>query len=175
MPKIIENLREKLLAEARRQTNTLGYGKTTIRSIAVACGVGVGTVYNYFDSKDVLIAAYMLEDWNESMSEMRKKSSLDAKTQIFLIYDTLLRFIDEHRALFCDKDATKAFALSFADKHKILRLQIAEQIIPLCERAGVKNKDFTATVIAEIILTFTSSGVSFNDIYEAVSKLLFAK
>ena len=46
MPKIIENLRERLLVEARLQVNQLGYGQITVRGIASACGVGVGTVYN---------------------------------------------------------------------------------------------------------------------------------
>ncbi len=48
MPKIIENLRERLLAEAKRQVMESGYANTTVRSIAKACGVGTGTVYNYF-------------------------------------------------------------------------------------------------------------------------------
>ena len=51
MPKIIENIREKLLEEARRQVMDQGYSTMTIRSVASVCGVGVGTVYNYFESK----------------------------------------------------------------------------------------------------------------------------
>ena len=67
MPKIIENLREQLLAEAKKQTSEQGYAKTTIRSVAGACGVGIGTVYNYFESKDVLIASFMVEDWQRGI------------------------------------------------------------------------------------------------------------
>ena len=48
MPKIIKNLESKLLEEARRQILEFGYGAVTVRSVAAACGVGVGTVYNYF-------------------------------------------------------------------------------------------------------------------------------
>jgi len=63
MPKIIENLQQKLIEEARKQAEAGGYAAVTIRSVAKACGVGVGTVYNYFPSKDALLAAYMLEGW----------------------------------------------------------------------------------------------------------------
>ena len=64
MPKIIPNIREQLLNEAKKQIAEQGYSKTTIRSVANACNLGVGTVYNYFESKDMLIASFMAEDWN---------------------------------------------------------------------------------------------------------------
>ena len=64
MPKIIDNLKDRLIEEAQRQIEDLGYGAVTIRSIAKGCGVGVGTVYNYFPSKEVLIATHLLADWN---------------------------------------------------------------------------------------------------------------
>ena len=65
MPKIIENLENRLVEEARRQAWEGGYSAVTIRSVAAACGVGVGTVYNYFPSKEYLAAGVMLEDWKE--------------------------------------------------------------------------------------------------------------
>lgn len=55
MPKIIENLESRLIEEAKKQIEESGYEAVTIRSVARACGVGVGTVYNYFPSKEVLI------------------------------------------------------------------------------------------------------------------------
>ena len=51
MPKIIENVREQLLAETKRQIAENGYEKTTVRSVAGACDIGVGTVYNKFSQK----------------------------------------------------------------------------------------------------------------------------
>ena len=46
MPKIIENVREQLLAVAKKQIGERGYANTTIRSVAGECGLAVGTVYN---------------------------------------------------------------------------------------------------------------------------------
>ena len=50
MPKIIENLKDRLLQEAQRQMDQCGFGALTLRGIAKGCGVGVGTVYNYYPS-----------------------------------------------------------------------------------------------------------------------------
>ena len=44
MPKKIINLESRLVEEARKQIEEVGYSAMTIRSVAKACGVGVGTV-----------------------------------------------------------------------------------------------------------------------------------
>ena len=93
MPKIIPNIRELLLEEAKRQINEYGYGNTTIRSVAQACHVGVGTVYNYFESKDMLIATFMAEDWMKCISKVRAQNTGEAKVILKSIYDALLEFI----------------------------------------------------------------------------------
>ena len=78
MPKIIENLREKLLEEAKCQVMEQGYAAMTIRSVASACGVGVGTVYNYFSSKDMLVASFLLEDWLECLAGIERGGTIAA-------------------------------------------------------------------------------------------------
>ena len=62
MPRGIENLREDLIAQSRVILLTKGYDNMTVRDVANACHVAVGTVYNYFQSKDVLVGYIMLED-----------------------------------------------------------------------------------------------------------------
>ena len=60
MPKIIPGLRERLIKEAEQQLVTGGYTALTIRSVAKACHVAVGTVYNYFPSKEEFVASALL-------------------------------------------------------------------------------------------------------------------
>ena len=60
MPKIIDNVRERAIAEARRLMLEESYENLTIRRVAAGLGVAVGTLYNYFPSKDFLIAGVML-------------------------------------------------------------------------------------------------------------------
>jgi AcrR family transcriptional regulator len=71
MPKIIDNLKEKILIEAKRQVFSCGYSETTIRSVAAECGIAAGTIYNYYPSKDYLIAAFILEDWMALLNELK--------------------------------------------------------------------------------------------------------
>lgn len=42
-----------------------GWSAVNIRSVAAACGVSVGSIYNYFDSKAALVSAAVESVWRE--------------------------------------------------------------------------------------------------------------
>ncbi len=175
MPKIIENVRETLISEARKQVETMGYSNVTVRSIASACGVGVGTVYNYFESKDMLVATYILEDWGKAIGAINDCSiETDNPEKIFkCIYTELKKFLQLQKATFEDADAIKSFYGAFSERHKLLREQLAAPINRVCANAGIDMGDgFTADFIAESILTWTVAGRSYEDIIALLLKLL---
>jgi AcrR family transcriptional regulator len=171
MPKIIENVKEQLLAEAERQVKEFGYSKTTVRSVAGACGLGVGTVYNYFPSKDVLIASFMLEDWQRTLTKMRSVDSREPRGVILAVYDSLGGFIDSHRSLFSDKEAAKSFGASHTGYHKLLRRQIADIVLPVLSKTE-ENVAFLSEFIAESLLTWTMEGRDFDDIYSILESII---
>ena len=104
MPKIIENLQSRLVREAMRQIGESGYSTMTIRSVAKGCGVGVGTVYNYFPSKDALIASFMLEDWQGCIAAINAVSTYsDAPVSVVrCIWDQLRQYAARHQSIFRD-------------------------------------------------------------------------
>lgn len=169
MPKIIENVREQLLDTAKKQIEERGYANTTIRSVAGKCGLAVGTVYNYFKSKDMLIATFVVEDWQRFLSLLRDAETHDARELLKKIYDILNLFTERHKALFTDPDAAKVFSAVFSERHKTLRGQIAEIILPLCT---AENADFTAEFAAESLLTWTVAGKDFDSIFNILIKVI---
>ena len=167
MPKIIENLPQRLLEEARRQVQESGYASLTIRSVARGCGVGVGTVYNYYPSKDTLVAAFMLEDWNACIRAIHAAAaSSDPEPVMQAIHTSLVTFISQHQAVFRDDTAAAGFSGSFSRYHSVLRSQLAEPLKKYC------GDDFTAEFIAESLLTWTVSGKPFDEICRLVMKLM---
>ena len=167
MPKIIENLKIRLLAEAKDQIEQSGYESVTIRSIAKGCGVGVGTVYNYFPSKERLIATHLLEDWKVCVDTIRQASDCAQSPQPILecIYEQLTGFASRHQAIFRDEAAASGFAGSFSQYHAMLRSQLSEPLRKLC------SIDFSAQFVAESLLTWSMAGKSFEEIYEILKKL----
>lgn len=167
MPKIINNLEDRLIAEAKKQIEQDGYSAVTIRSIAKGCGVGVGTVYNYFPSKEALLASYMLRDWKQCTLAINAVSTYSQEPEPVLrcIYDQLIAFANKHETLFRDDAAAAAFAGSFSRYHALLRSQLAQPLCKFC------HCDFSAEFIAEALLTWTMAGTAFNDIYGMIEKL----
>ena len=168
MPKIIENLQEKLILEARRQVQEKGYAAMTIRSVATACGVGVGTVYNYFASKDALVAAFMLEDWQKCMAAIQSTAneSPTAEPVFLCIHRQLLDYTSLHQAVFADEAAVASFSGSPGPYHSLLRRQLAAPLRKYCE------SDFTAEFIAEALLTWTVAGYGIEQIEPLLKKLI---
>lgn len=167
MPKIIENLKDRLIAAAKQQLEESGYSAVTIRSVAKACNVGVGTVYNYFPSKEALIATHLLEDWNICVNMITQTAHCATEPQpvVKCIYEQLVWFSERHQVIFQDKAAASGFAGSFSQYHGRLRSQLADPVRKFC------NDDFTALFVAESLLTWTMSGKSFTEIYAILKKL----
>lgn len=166
MPKIIENLQENLLTEARRQVLNEGYSAMTIRSVAKACGVGVGTVYNYYESKDMLVASFMLEDWLAYKERIEAGCTGDATPESALrcVYGELCRFTEKYAGVFKDENAESVFASSFRQRHMMLRSQIARPLLRLCEQQSKVNPEFLADFLAETLLTWSRSDCTFEEI-----------
>ena len=172
MPKIIENLREQLLAEARKQVEERGYANTTVRSVAGACGVGVGTVYNYFPSKEMLIATFVLENWKKHLQEMAALSSDRPRALLEGIYCSLGRFADENERLFSDADAAKQVSSGSASRHKLLREQIAGFVLPILTIEDADERAFTAAFVAESLIAWSMERVPFATVYPVFEKII---
>ena len=168
MPKIIENLPQRLMEEARRQVQEAGYAALTIRSVAKGCGVGVGTVYNYYASRNALVASFLLEDWKCCLESIRTVADSAAGPEPVLskVYTSLQEFLTQHEAVFRDKTAAAGFSGSFGHYHGLLRSQLAAPIRRFCP------DDFTAEFIAEAMLVWTVAGKPFEDLYQPIRKLL---
>lgn len=57
--------KEDILQTSRELIRRQGWSAVNIRSVAAACGVSVGSIYNYFDSKAALVSAAVESVWCE--------------------------------------------------------------------------------------------------------------
>ena len=57
--------KEDILKASRKLIRQQGWSSVSIRSVAAACGVSVGSIYNYFDSKAALLSETVGSVWQE--------------------------------------------------------------------------------------------------------------
>lgn len=57
--------KEEILEKSRKLIREKGWTAINIRSVSGACGVAVGSIYNYFGSKDELMAAIVESVWQD--------------------------------------------------------------------------------------------------------------
>ncbi len=159
MPKILTDPKQNMLSEVERLLAQGGYSAVTVRAVAQGCGVGVGTVYNYFPSKEALMAEYLLEDWRGCIAAINATCSQGPESVARCIYDQLLLFAGSHMSVFTDASAKGAFVGAFSQYHGMLRSQLAAPLRPFC------HSDFAAEFAAEALLTWSMAGKSFCEIW----------
>lgn len=166
MPKIIEDIKETIINEARRQVLTNGYSHMTIRSVASGCGIAIGTIYNYYKSKDVLVASFMLADWMKEY-EIMKVGCEGAKepSEVFLvIYQGIEHYCEIYKSLFEDTTAAKSSAGVFTSRHRMLREQLSDLLKDICKERAKHNTPFLSDFLAESLITWVLEGKSFEEI-----------
>lgn len=77
MPKIIPELREKILHAAKKHLLEDDAHDFSTRQLAADCGVAAGTIFNYFKTKEELLAFIILEDWQSCLMKLDQIASED--------------------------------------------------------------------------------------------------
>ena len=155
MPKILENIKEKAISEARAEMLEEGYRTMTVRRVAGKLGIGVGTLYNYFPSKEYLAASVMLEDWQE---EIRR---------LFVLVQTFTGRYQKTWIQYEEQEKSESM------RHQY-HLVLVGQLRAFIEAALPDTAEpWLASFLAELVLRFASDGHSgYEAIGEAACKLI---
>jgi AcrR family transcriptional regulator len=102
MPRAIEHAKKDILGTTRRLMAEQGYAHLNMRAVATECGIATGTLYNYYPSKDDIVYAVMLEDWETLLEELDARSSsasdeMDPMAALRRIFETLRVYIAAYR------------------------------------------------------------------------------
>ena len=87
---IVVTSEDKILENSRKLIQQQGWAAVNIRSVAAACGVSVGSIYNYFDSKEALVGATVESVWRGIFHRPEKGNIFqDTQTCVIWIYDRM--------------------------------------------------------------------------------------
>ncbi|HHY64332.1 MAG TPA: TetR/AcrR family transcriptional regulator [Clostridiaceae bacterium] len=154
MPKLIENVKKRILEAAKNELLESEYSGFTIRSVAARCGIAVGTVYNYFPTKDTLAASVMLDDWNKALSAMRQSiAQSDTITDgLYVIYKEIEHFSNLYRRVWSQYTSSARFISDYSKRHNILLSQLSEIVHSLLRRFEADEDSFLDGFVSENLL-----------------------
>ena len=173
IPKIIDGLREELLLSARQILFSEGYDAFTIRAVAAACHVAVGTVYNYFDSKVMMVAEVILEDWKAALLRMDAPTPGETPFEgLRRIFSELIAFYDKYDALWKEYAAGNSAPLQ-GPYHLQLVEQLGQRIAAVLAPCAPLCAPVLPEFLAETFLTAASRGrARFDELTPILKRLL---
>jgi AcrR family transcriptional regulator len=91
--------RQRIIETASELFATDGWDNTTTRGIATAAGIATGTLFNYFESKEAIVAALMSEALSNAKRELRRRPPEDQslEEQLFSLIWAELRSLRRFR------------------------------------------------------------------------------
>ncbi|MCF0105878.1 MAG: TetR/AcrR family transcriptional regulator [Holdemanella sp.] len=174
MPKVIENLKDRILQVSREELFKCGYKSLNMRTIAKLCGIATGTLYNYFESKEVLVGDIVSEDWIVILQNAKKQiaNAESVMDGIECIYTNLFDFTNLYRFIFNDSSVSRN-QIFYTQRHHMLVNIISEMIKDLMDNKNKKYDEFEITFIASSIINGCNEQWTYNQvsgIYERILK-----
>ena len=175
MPKLIANLRENILESAKTELLKSGYDSLTIRRVAQDCGIAVGTVYNYFSSKDMLAAAVMLEDWRVALDRIRVGCAAAGSVPEALraLYGSVCDFSGVYRSVWEGYSFSDTEKGAFSERHRLLVRQLAACLRPVLDRfAADAPEGMDVFLVENLLLCAGGSELTFETFLPVVERIL---
>ena len=177
MPKKIDDLRGKILRHTRTILLMQGSERLTVRQVAASCHVAVGTVYNYFPSKDIMVASVMAEDWEQTLEQMHTdcEQAENCLKGLEIVYEGIRSFSKTFSPTWESYNPQMNTPGLNRDRHLQLVMQLMDTVQPLLERFDRDRLPHLARFLAETVLSAASDGsVPFAELIPIFQRLLGA-
>lgn len=175
MPKAQEHIKENILKAAKPLLLGEGGSKLTLRAVANSCGIAVGTVYNYFASKEQLMAEIILEDWLLYLHTIQQYCASAQALGEALCFCTrsIQTFARPYESLWRGYGNGGSLRGRMPQWHGILIDQLCRCLLPCCEKEGrfcsLKERRFLSE---NLLLCALDSSLSIEDFVQIINKNL---
>ena len=174
MPKVIENLRTTILEEAKAELADKGYGDLTVRQIASKCNIAVGTVYNYFKSKDVILGVILGEDWHNVLSSMDESigRSHSVHEGLCIVADGLEGFCSRYSRLWSEYRRTESSDYYSRNGHQMLLNALMPRVGVILDRNQVEREEGLCRILCEAMIGLATHGESYKDSAHIIERMI---
>ncbi|MBB2953149.1 MULTISPECIES: TetR/AcrR family transcriptional regulator [Sphingobacterium] len=163
--KIIESIKR----SARELFRKYGYNKTSVNELAKRANIAKATFYKYFDSKELILHAILMEYIQENVKDILKKNVGEEDLAVFL-GNTILK-VSRLTYTVCNEFVGWEFIRESANAQEYLKT-LSDDLEFLLLSSFIQN-DTIAASISEKKLTFlikTSKNIVFSFAFTAVTE-----
>lgn len=163
--KIIESIKR----AARELFRKYGYNKTSVNELAKRANIAKATFYKYFDSKELILHAILMEYIQENVKDILKKNVGEEDLAVFL-GNTILK-VSRLTYTVCNEFVGWEFIRESANAQEYLKT-LSDDLEFLLLSSFIQN-DTIAASISEKKLTFlikTSKNIVFSFAFTAVTE-----
>ncbi|MBQ1305341.1 MAG: TetR/AcrR family transcriptional regulator [Erysipelotrichales bacterium] len=167
MPKIIDNAEKMILQSARKILLDGSFRDFSMRNVANDCGIGVGTIYNYYPGKLVLIAKVMGEDWENAKEKMQEaaENAGSVPEGLTAIYHAIKAFTTLYYPIWNQYAEGNETSEMLQKYHPMLQEQINGKINRLLERFGYEEDQKITPILSEAVISAsTKSQISVEQV-----------
>jgi AcrR family transcriptional regulator len=150
-----------------------------IRNIAAKCGIGTGTFYNYFSSKQEVVAAIVMHEWELTLRKMDKgiKMQADCPEKLRVIFTELSGFVQAMHSIWLDDSWNDPEGLNINhihEKRKETREQLNRRVLDAVRgQVDEENEAFCADALARLFISFSSEkNLDYGNLDKFVRKVL---
>ena len=174
MPKIILNLRDRILENARTLLEREGYNGLAMRRVATSCGIALGTVYNYFPSKDMLVGALIAQDWFKVLKQMDLdiRKTRTVHEGLCAVADGLETFQASHAEIWKEYGSTSGSGYSYSERHAVLVDALARRISEVLKAGKCEDEQGVCTLLAEAMISLSSHAQHYADHSEILERMI---
>lgn len=154
MPKIIEDVENRILCAARQRLLGGDLSSFSARGIAEDCGIAVGTIYNYYRDKESLMAAVMAQDWRAELDRAAERiaAAPGVEAGVLCLYEAMGSFSRVYESVWASYPTGEGFGSMFRSRHRQLLSQIEEILSALFARFGPAPETGRLILLSELIL-----------------------
>lgn len=168
MPKLIKDIKIKILKVSMDLFETIGYENLSMRKISEKADIAVGTLYNYFPNKKSLFLEILEISWLETLTQLKVSvknvivtNESNSKVSIFIqvLYDSIANRKGLGRDLFypvkINEHSIKidVFSNILAESNTILKNLIIEEY-GYSDKLALRKTDATLSIIGTLFFKY---------------------
>jgi AcrR family transcriptional regulator len=165
--------RQKILENGKKLLLANNLSTFSMRQIAKSCDIGLGTIYNYFDNKEMLAYQIINDDWDSGSALINDvvHSDKDLRTKLKSMYEIVEAFLSCYLNLFYE-----VITVDDRKKTTVFQEEVSEMLLALIadeRRLGnitnpVGNEELTQFIMMNFFYNMKNHNMDFNDLYNCI-------